>query len=436
MNNIVAIVGRPNVGKSTLYNRLTGTRNALVHPKPGTTRDYNEAVCSWDGKEFNIIDTAGWDNDDEIFSKEIKKQMQAALKEADIIIFTVDAKAGLTAGDIDLNNFLRTMKKKIILAINKVDTDRDEAKSLDFYELGLPDPVLISANQGRNINELLEEVCKHLIEKEETESPRDNMIHITLIGKPNVGKSTLFNKLYKKERSIVSDKPGTTREAIDIVLKRDDQSYVLIDTPGLGRKNKIKDDMEYLSALSANKALERTDVAVLLIDAQQGIGETEAKIAEMILENRCACLLAVNKWDLVEEKEYEVEHIDTLLDKKLKFLSWVKIIYISAKTGLKIERILDETKTIYKEYSKKIPDIELRRLIETIHSRKAFGYKGDPIKVRKITQLGTCPPVFGFVMNNPEILHFSHKRFFENMLREFFGFEGTPISLVFSKEKL
>ncbi|MCB4790488.1 MAG: ribosome biogenesis GTPase Der [Elusimicrobia bacterium] len=436
MNNIIAIVGRPNVGKSTLFNRMIGKKKALVHDIPGTTRDYTEMQVSWDGKNFNILDTGGWGDENDLeFSKEIKKQMEAALSLADIVVFVVDAKNGLHPYDVLLNNFLRMQKKKIILAINKIDTQKEETKALDFYSLGIDEPVMISANHGRNINELLDKITGSLSSNPSIPSfDSSKSIHITLIGKPNVGKSTLFNKLYKKERSIVSPKPGTTREAIDIVIERDGQNYVLIDTPGLHKKRNFKTDLDYLSSLSAARALERTNVAVMIVDAEQGITETESKIGEYITENRCACLVAINKWDLIEGREDAVKAVYEQIEQKLKFMPWAKVIFISAKTGQRVERIFDEVKDIYKEYSRTIAPEELRKVIQETQLKKSLSHRGEALKTKSITQTGVCPPTFKFKMNNPEILHFSHKRFFENTLRKMFGFTGTPITLRFSKE--
>jgi GTP-binding protein len=428
------VIGRTNTGKSTLFNRLTGQRYALVHDSPGTTRDRKESNVRWKDKEFIIVDTGGWANDDFIFSAPVKKQMEHAIDTAALVVFVVDAKNGIHPQDNVLSRFLRAKNKNTILVVNKVDSEKDETKVADFYQLGIDKMIHVSANHGRNIAELLDIILDNLGEAAENPEINYNRINIVLVGKPNVGKSSLVNNLSAQERCIVHDTPGTTREALDITLTtKDGREFVLIDTPGLHRKKRFKDDMDYLSALSASQAVAKADVAVLVMDATQGVGETEAKIAEMILENNKACVLAINKWDLVEEREQAAKRFKTVLEEKLQFLWWVKLILISAKTGQRTEKILSEAQAAYAEYSKVAPNDELVAKIRDAERRKPFSRQGQLLKIKKVAQEGICPPRFSFTVNDTTLVHFSYKRYLENNIRDAFGFFGTPIVLRFHK---
>jgi len=428
----VVIIGRTNTGKSTLFNRLVGEKYALVHDMPGTTRDRKESAVKWQGREFILVDTGGWANDDMVFSKPVKKQMEQAIESAALVLFLVDAKLGVHPQDAELARFLRVKNKKAIVVVNKIDSEKDEDRAADFYRLGFDSIIGVSSNHGRNIPELLEAILANI-----TEAPLEAPfgvkppINIILVGKPNVGKSSLLNNLCGHERCIVHDAPGTTREAIDITISRKDQDYVLIDTPGLHRKRKFKDDMEYLASLSASLAMKKADVAVLLMDASQGIGETETKVAELILDNRKACILAMNKWDVVDNRELAAKMVKDTLESKLKFISWAKVIYISAKTGQRTDRILSEAQTAYAEYSKIVPHDELAAVIRESERKKPFSRYGKILRMREVTQEGTCPPHFSIAVNDITLVHFSYRRFLENNLREAFGFIGTPITLRF-----
>ncbi|MBN1621761.1 MAG: ribosome biogenesis GTPase Der [Endomicrobiales bacterium] len=434
MTENVVIIGRPNAGKSTLFNRLLGKRKALVHHEPGTTRDCNEALISLQKKSFNLIDTGGWWDDGSFLSKEVKNQMETALSASSIIIFLVDGKNGFHPLDQELNNIIRKHQKRVILVVNKVDSEKDEAKSFDFYRLGIKELITISAIHGRNVYELTDKIHGYLKSgKIKPSKQNKNFIKIAFVGKPNVGKSSLFNTLYKQKRNIVDETPGTTREAVDIEIKKDEQHYILIDTPGLKRKRIFKNDMEYLSTLSTQKALGRADVAILIIDAQQGIGETDAKISELVLKSNCACLIAINKWDVIENKEERIKLIKGQLEQKLQFLWWSKITFISAKTSLRTEKMLDEVKNIYGEYSKKIQKERLRDLIYEAQQKNPLNRKGINVQIREIEQTDVCPPGFTFTVNNPELVHFSYRRYLENKIREAFGFTGTPLILKFQK---
>lgn len=430
----VVIIGRPNVGKSTLFNRLAGKRKALVHSMAGTTRDRNEAFLSLGGKEFFLVDTGGWADDTSIFPSEVKKQMEFAIKGADLVLFVVDGKTGIHPLDSEINNILRLQNKKVLVVANKIDTQKDELKTADFYQLGIEEIIGVSAENGINIFTLTDAICGHLEPPNAYEHGAGSPpIRVILVGKPNVGKSSILNALCKQERCIVHNRPGTTREAIDISLRFEEQDFVLIDTPGLHRKHKFKDDMEYLSAVSAHNAMERAEVAVLVIDVEQGIGETEARVGELITRNRLACLLAVNKWDLVENREDAVKAVKQQLEEKLKFLWWSKVIFVSAKTGLRLDRIFSEVREIYKEYSRIIPEDQLKEAIRNAENRKPFSRGGKMLKIKKVEQIRTNPPAFSFLVNDTGIMHFSYKRYLENFLRERFGFTGTSLILKFHK---
>ncbi|MGA2090684.1 MAG: ribosome biogenesis GTPase Der, partial [Endomicrobiales bacterium] len=365
----VLLIGRPNVGKSALFNRLVGSRRALVHHVPGTTRDVNYHTISHGKKNFIITDTAGWSEDDSIFSVDLRRHLVRALNGADLVLLIVDGKTGLQPIDQEVATMLRQQGKKTILVVNKIDNAQEQIKGAEFYALGVEPLIMISAIHGINITELLEAMDDLTTDNTETAPPSD-AINLILVGKPNVGKSSLMNRLSGQERSLVNERPGTTREALDTELTHDGQSFVVIDTPGMHRQHKFTDDMTYLSSLSTHHALERADVAVLVIDVSQGIGETEASIAQMILENHCACLMAVNKWDLPEDREEALHNIKKQMEQKLQFLSWSKLLLVSAKSGQRVERILDETKMVYQEYSRRVPQEDLNEvLVQAEHLR-------------------------------------------------------------------
>jgi GTP-binding protein len=432
-NRNVVVIGRPNVGKSTLFNRLLGRKQALVHHEPGTTRDRNETIISWKGEQFRLIDTGGWAHDVSIFSTPVRKQMETALVGADLVLLLVDGQSGFHSLDAELGLLARKNGKRTILVVNKIDTSKEEAKMADFYRIGIDEVISISANHGINIAELLDMVLERLPAKQELPDSGQQPIHLILVGKPNVGKSSLVNALARQERSIVHDKPGTTREAIDIGISYEGQDYKIIDTPGLHRKHKFTNDMEYLMSLSAHHAMERADVAVIVMDMEQGIGETEAKVAQMVLDNRKACLLAVNKWDLVEDREGMVKFVREQLEQKLKFLSWCKVIFISAKSSQRIERILTEAKEIYATYSSILPAQELKDTIRAAETHKPFSRQGHVLRIKEVRQVDVHPPVIQFVVNDPQLVHFSYRRYLENCLRAAFKLDGTPIVLKFSR---
>ncbi len=433
----VAILGRPNVGKSTIFNRVIGQNRALVHHTPGTTRDRNEHLVTHGGKNFTLVDTGGWADDSSVFSPAVRGQMETAMKQADLILFTVDAKTGPTNLDNDLFRLLKKQNKPIVLVVNKIDAPSDEYRLAEFYKYGISEEVTVSAVHGTNFQKLLDTVARYVPAglPEEAAPKKESAIKIILCGKPNVGKSSLINALINEERVIVDSRPGTTREAIDVRLEKDGHKYVITDTPGLHRRHKFTTDMEYLMALSTRKAVEHADVAVLLMDATQEIGETESRIAQIILESGRACVIAMNKWDAVIDREAATKFIRRELELKMPFLAYVKLLYVSAKEGLRLDRILDEVRAAKEEHGKTVAQDELNEVIRTAQSRRILSRMGKHLIIQKTEQIGHNPPAFVFVVNNRELVHFSYERYLENCIREKFGFAGTPIMLKFRSGK-
>jgi GTP-binding protein len=426
----VAIVGRPNVGKSTLFNRLIGRKKAIVHEMPGTTRDRNDHEVSWKDKNFIVTDTAGWSTDISVFSRYMSRQLDVAVEKSDIVLFVVDGKTGVHLTDIQIAQQIRLKRKKTILVVNKIDTQAEEIKGYEFYELGFDDVVFISANHGRSTHDLLDKIWKNIKYNSEIKKTQE-ILKIILVGKPNVGKSSFINTVAKEERSIVHDIPGTTRDSLAVRIQSNGKEYILTDTAGLHRGSKTKDDMEYLSNLSTGYAIEAADVAVLIADAFQGIGETEVKIARLLLEKKKPIIVTVNKWDLIEEKEEAAKYFTEQLRERIKFMSWVDIIFISAKTGQRLDRIFQEAELVFKQYSKELTKEELNEVIRDAFARKPCTSKGRTLKLKEYAQTASKPPVFIFSVNDRTLVHFSYERFLENCLRAKFGFHGTPIVLKF-----
>jgi GTP-binding protein len=426
----VAIVGRPNVGKSALFNRLIGRKKAIIHETPGTTRDRNDHGVSWRNKSFIVTDTAGWSADISVFSNDMSRQLDIAVEKSDVVLFVVDGKTGVCSTDVKIAQQIRLKRKKTIIVVNKIDTQAEEIKGYEFYELGFDDIVFVSANHGRNVHDLLDKIWENIKYDRNVKDHRETL-KIILVGKPNVGKSSFINATAKEERSIVHDVPGTTRDSLTTCIQSNGKEYILMDTAGLHRGSKTKDDMEYLSNLSTNYAIEDADVAVLIADASQGIGETEIKIARLLLEKKKPVFITVNKWDLIEEKEEAAKYFTEQLRERIKFMSWVDIIFISAKTGQRLDRIFQEAELVFKQYSKELTKEELNEVIRAALARKSYTSKGRTLKIKEYAQVASKPPVFIFSVNGTGLVHFSYKRFLENCLRARFGFHGTPIVLKF-----
>ncbi|ADG82434.1 ribosome biogenesis GTPase Der [Thermincola potens] len=434
---IVAIVGRPNVGKSTLFNRIAGSRIAIVEDKPGVTRDriYKDAV--WLDKEFTLVDTGGIEfrDDKGSMSDLILQQARLAIEEAEVILFVVDARSGLTATDEEVARMLRNTKKPVILVANKVEDFTGNMDVYDFYRLGLGDPIMVSASHGLNVGDLLDEVVKHLPEYA-AEEYGDDVIKIAVIGRPNVGKSSIVNALLGEERVIVSDVAGTTRDAIDTYFERGGQRYLLIDTAGMRKKGKIDEPTERYSVLRSLKAVDRSDVVLMIIDAQEVVTEQDKKIAGYAHEAGKAMVLVVNKWDLIKKDDKTTLRYTEEIRQELGFVQYAPVIFVSALTWQRVPRILDLVNYVAEQHAMRVSTSNLNDLVqEAVRLNPPPSDKGRRLKILYITQAGVKPPTFIIFVNDPELMHFSYQRYLENQLRATFGFEGTPIRMVIKKRK-
>lgn len=429
---IVAVVGRPNVGKSTLFNRLAGERISIVQDKPGVTRDRIYADVEWLNYKFTLIDTGGMEPDaDDIILRQILTQAQIAIETADVIIFVTDVKQGVTEDDAQVANILRRTKKPVVLAVNKVDDMRKENLDVyEFYSLGIGEVYPISAGQALGLGDMLDAVCSHFPEGAENAEEED-VIKVALIGKPNVGKSSLINRILGEDRLIVSNIPGTTRDAIDTPFELDGQKYVLIDTAGMRRKSKIKEDTEKYSIIRAVAAVERCDVAVLVIDAQEGITDQDTKIAGIAHERGKAAIIAVNKWDAIEKDDKTMNKFLKDISNELAYMAYAPRVFISALTGQRVIKMLDTVREVYANNCLRVSTGVLNDvLIEAMAMQQPPAEKGRQLKIYYMTQVGVKPPTFVIFVNDRELMHFSYRRYIENQLRQNFGFKGTPIHFV------
>ncbi len=431
MSDIITIAGRPNVGKSTLFNRFINSRRALVNEMPGTTVDYIEAPFEWNNKSFLIVDTGGWSSKpaDEIHEK-MNEILTGLIKKSSTVIFVVDAKDGVVPEDTELARKLRTLNNEVILAVNKVDSSNRELNISEFHKLGFEKIIGVSAAAGRNIDALLDEASKKV---ETKKSNAADSIKIIILGRPNAGKSTLLNNLSSMERTIVDAKPGTTRESIDVVFEHHGRRYQIIDTPGITRRRKFASFLDYLSYLSLNKFIARADAAIMLIDAREGITKADEALAGLIKDSAIACLVAINKWDLISDKENVFKKLRAEFVRKFSFLSWAGFITISAREGIRTKNVLDAINTIYDAYSF-MP--EKKQVLEVL-DRAVWSHplikKGVKFAVTDIARISNRPLTVEIVANAPEILNFSYERYLKNALRENFMLEGAPIILKFSK---
>ena len=432
MKPIVAVVGRPNVGKSTLFNRLAGERISIVQDTPGVTRDRIYADVEWLDKKFTLIDTGGMEpGTEDIILKQILQQAEIAIETADVIVFVVDVKTGVIDDDIQVANILRKTNKPIVLAVNKVDNMRkDNFEVLEFYNLGIGDPIAISAGQALGLGDLLEEVTKHFPD-DAYYTEDESELKVAIIGKPNVGKSSLINKILGEDRHIVSNIPGTTRDAVDSPIEIDGQKYVFIDTAGMRRKSKIKEEIERFSIIRAVAAVERCDVAILVIDAQEGITDQDTKIAGIAHERGKAAIVAVNKWDAIEKDDKTMNKYLKDIGNELAYMPYAPRVFISAHTGQRLTRMLELIQTVHENHALRISTGVLNDvLIEAMAMQQPPADKGRQLKIYYMTQVGVKPPTFVIFVNDRELLHFSYRRYIENQLREAFGFVGTPIHFV------
>ena len=435
MKPIVAIVGRPNVGKSTLFNKLVGERAAIVDNQPGVTRDRLYRNTEWSGTEFVLVDTGGLEprNHDFMMSN-IIKQAEVAMLEAAVIIFLVEAKAGITALDEEIATILRKKNKPVIVVVNKVDNLQKQTDDLyEFWGLGFDDMIPVSAEHKINLGDMLDSVIGHLAKLEFPEE--EEGLKLAIIGRPNAGKSSLTNRLCGSERTIVSDVAGTTRDAIDTPFQYNDDKYVIIDTAGIRRKSKIEEDLEYYSVLRAMKAIGRADVCIMMLDAVEGLTDQDKRIAGIAHEEKKPLIICVNKWDLVEKNNKTMKEFEDGLRVDLPFLSYAPILFISAFTGQRVLNILKTANKIYDEYTKRISTGLLNSVLkDAIAVNEPPTRKGRAIKINYVTQISAAPPKFAIFCNHPDLLHFSYVRYIENKFREAFGFEGCPIEFVVNKK--
>ncbi len=429
---IVAVVGRPNVGKSTLFNRLAGERISIVQDTPGVTRDRIYADAEWLNRKFTLIDTGGMEIcSEEIIQRQILQQAEIAIETADVILFVTDVKTGVTDDDRQVANLLRRTKKPVVLAVNKVDSvKRDTMDIYEFYELGIGDPLPVSAGQALGLGDMLDEMVKHFPENTGTDED-DDAIKVAIIGKPNVGKSSLINKILGEDRLIVSNIPGTTRDAVDSPITIDGQKYIFIDTAGMRRKSKIKEEIERFSIIRAVAAVERCDVAVLLIDANEGVTDQDTKIAGIAHERGRAALIAVNKWDSIEKDDKTMNRYLKDIANELAYMAYAPRVFISAQTGQRIDRMLEMIQTVHQNHALRISTGVLNEvLIEATAMQQPPADKGRQLRLYYMTQVSVKPPTFVIFVNERGLFHFSYRRYIENQLREAFGFVGTPIHFI------
>lgn len=433
---IVAFVGRPNVGKSTLFNKIAGKRISIVEDTPGVTRDRVYAEGEWLNNKFTMIDTGGIEPESsDIIVAQMRRQAQIAIETSDVIVFIVDGKEGLTAADYEVAHMLRKSKKPIVLVVNKIDSLKEEDNAYEFYNLGIGDPVTISASQGLGLGDMLDIVVGEFKNIPEEDEDEEN-IKIALVGKPNVGKSSLINKLVGEERAIVSNIPGTTRDAIDSTIETEFGKFTLIDTAGLRRKSKIKEEIERYSVVRTLAAIERSHVCILMIDAEEGVTDQDEKIIGYAHELNKAIMVVVNKWDVIEKDDKTLDRYKKELQSNLNFLSYAPYLFISAKTGQRTHKVLELAKECYDNYRKRISTGILNDVIS-----KAVLMKEPPIvalkrlKIYYVTQIGTEPPTFVFFVNDKNTIHFSYQRYLENQLRSSFDFKGTGIKMEFRERK-
>ncbi len=428
---IVAIVGRPNVGKSTLFNRIAGERISIVEDTPGVTRDRIYAEAEWLDYKFTMIDTGGLEpSSEDIILKQMYEQAQIAIDLADVIVFVTDVKTGVTDADFQVANLLRRASKPVVLAVNKMDDLRKYSMDVyEFYELGLGEPFGVSAGQALGLGDLLDEVVSHFDRKGDEEE--EECIKVAVAGKPNAGKSSLINKILGEDRLIVSNVAGTTRDAIDTPYEKDGKKYVFIDTAGMRRKSKIKENIEKYSIIRAVAAVERCDVCIILIDANEGVTDQDTKIAGIAHEAGKGCIIAVNKWDTVEKDGKTMNKFNRDIDLELKYMQYAPKIYISALTGQRVGKLFDLINAVHDSNCRRIQTGILNDVLtEAVAMNQPPAEKGRQLKIYYITQVSVKPPTFVIFVNNAELLHFSYKRYIENQLREAFGFVGTPVHFI------
>ncbi len=427
---LVAIVGRPNVGKSTLFNRVVGHRIAIVEDTPGITRDRIYAEAEWNGREFVMIDTGGiLLNDLDPMRVEVTLQAQAALEEADVVLFMVDAVTGVTPADEEIADKMRGARKPVLVVVNKSDNERRDQDSLEFHSLGLGDIYPLSALNGRSVADVLDEVVRSLPDEVTEARYPEDAIKLAIIGRPNVGKSSLLNAILGEKRAIVSDIPGTTRDAVDTVLKRGDDTFVLIDTAGIRRAGKVQGSVEYYTVLRAVRAMERADVALIVIDGADGLRDGDKRVAGFANDAGRACVIVVNKWDLCEEEQ--MKQFSEKIRNQVPFLSYAPIVFTSALKSTGIAAVLDTALDAASNHAMRISTGELNRILQEAADAHPYGRKGRDLKIRYATMGEVKPPTIIVFVNDTALAHFSYARYLENRIRREYSYEGTPIRLIF-----
>ena len=433
MQHLIAIVGRPNVGKSTFFNKVIGRKLSITENRPGVTRDRIYASAEWRGKPFTLVDTGGIElKSEDVMWKQIAAQAKLAVETADVILFFVDGREGLTSSDYDVADYLRRSRKPVVLVVNKLD-EYSQDKLFEFYSLGLGEPFGISAEHSRGIGDVLDEAVSSF---EEGEEEANDALRIAVVGKPNAGKSSLVNRILGEERTIVTDIAGTTRDAIDTPFERDGEKYVIIDTAGIRRKRSVEDNVEYYSVLRAFDAVRRADVAVLVVDATEGLTEQDVRIIGMVHEEGKPSVIVMNKWDLVEKDTHTIETFEAKLKEDLKFMDYFKSVYISAKTGQRAEKVIKLAREAYDHAHFRIPTGALNDLLmDAMRISEPPSYQGRRLKLYYASQVSVAPPLFVLMVNDETLLHFSYARYLENVIRQAYDFSGTPIRIQVRNKK-
>ena len=430
---LIAIVGRPNVGKSTFFNKVAGRKISITEDRPGVTRDRVYVTSEWRGKPFTLVDTGGIElKSEDVMWKQIALQARLAVETADVILFFTDGREGLTSSDYDVADYLRRSKKPVILVVNKID-DYSPDKVFEFYSLGLGEPFAVSSEHSRGIGDVLDKAVEWF---ESGETAEDDSLKIAVVGKPNAGKSSLVNKILGQERTIVTEIAGTTRDAIDTPFTRGDKKYTIIDTAGIRRKRSVEDDVEYYSVLRAFDAIGRADVVLLVVDCTVGLTEQDVRIIGRIHEEGKPSIIVMNKWDAVEKDAHTIEKFEEKLKEDLKFMDYYKSVYISAKTGQRVEKLLALAEEVYAHANFRIPTGALNDLLmDAMRISEPPSYQGRRMKLYYASQVSVKPPLFVLMVNDETLLHFSYARYLENVIREAYDFSGTPIRIQVRSKK-
>lgn len=433
---LVAIVGRPNVGKSTLFNKLTGKRIAIVEDTPGVTRDRIYCHVEWLKHNFILVDTGGIEPESEdIILKQMKRQAELAIETADVIVFMVDGKEGIVPADHEVSEMLRRANKPVVLIVNKIDNASLEDNKYEFYNLGIGEPHAISAAQGLGIGDMLDEIVKNFDEVADAEEETPE-IKVAITGKPNVGKSSLLNRLAGEERVIVSDIPGTTRDAIDSYIEINGDKFLFIDTAGIRRKSKVKEEVERYSVIRSLAAIERADICLVMVDAEEGVTEQDEKIAGFAHEAGKGIVIVVNKWDLIEKDDKTMNEFEAKIRRDLSFIDYAPISFISAKTGQRLNKLVETIKYVDNQHAMRVKTGALNEVVnEALMMKQPPVERGKMLKIYYATQASTRPPTFVFFVNYMDSIHFSYARYLENQLRKHFGMEGTPIRFIYREKK-